>query len=386
MPSIESVAAGGALEAATGPVVLDAAARGERIRQARPAARRLADAGVSVVALGWVDNTGHHPGQDHPAGAAGARGRLGRRDVAGVRRVPGQRRHHHEPDIGGPGGDLRLVPDPDRITALAGQPGWAWAPVDRFTQEGRVYAACQRSFARRMTDRALEQGLELRMSFEVEWALGTEQDGQFRPACSGPAYGMTRVIELSDYGREVVGGAGAPGGHRRAVPPRVRRRASSRSRSARPIRSPRPTTACWSGRRSAPCRRGGTCRCRSPPRSSPGRSATAGTFTSASWRDGQNLLAGGPGRLRPDHRRRGVRRRHPGRAARADRGSARRAWPATCAWCPRTGPGCSSAGAGRTGRPRCAWSPAQPGSGTSGPTSRSSASTWRPTRTWWPAR
>ncbi|HTS95749.1 MAG TPA: hypothetical protein VMI33_03945 [Streptosporangiaceae bacterium] len=58
MPSIESVAAGGALEAATGPVVLDAAARGERIRQAGPAARRLADAGVSVVALGWVDNTG----------------------------------------------------------------------------------------------------------------------------------------------------------------------------------------------------------------------------------------------------------------------------------------------------------------------------------------
>ena len=42
--------------------------------------------------------------------------------------------------IGGPGGDLRLVPDLERMAILDGQPGWAWVPVDRYTQDGRVYA------------------------------------------------------------------------------------------------------------------------------------------------------------------------------------------------------------------------------------------------------
>ncbi|MGW3287264.1 glutamine synthetase, partial [Streptomyces sp. NPDC001002] len=33
--------------------------------------------------------------------------------------------------LGSPDGDLRMYPDLDRLTVLAGQPGWAWAPVDR---------------------------------------------------------------------------------------------------------------------------------------------------------------------------------------------------------------------------------------------------------------
>jgi glutamine synthetase len=106
--------------------------------------------------------------------------------------------------VGGPDGDLRLVPDLDRVVPLAAQPGWAIAPVDRYTQEGRHYPACQRAFAKRMAGRAAELGLSARVSFEIEWAVGTDDNGRFVPACEGPAYGMTRVIELSDYGREVV--------------------------------------------------------------------------------------------------------------------------------------------------------------------------------------
>ncbi|MDA8320990.1 MAG: glutamine synthetase family protein, partial [Actinomycetota bacterium] len=106
--------------------------------------------------------------------------------------------------IGGPGGDLRLIPALDRATPLAAQPGWAFAPVDRYTQDGRAYAGCQRSFARAQVDRAAEQGFSARMSFEVEWAVGHDEDGRFVPACDGPGYGMTRIIELSDYSREVI--------------------------------------------------------------------------------------------------------------------------------------------------------------------------------------
>jgi glutamine synthetase len=167
-------------------------------------ARRLAEAGVTAVALCWVDNAGITRVKTVPVGrferAAGwGIGMSPVFDVFVVNDDITTSQH-----IGGPAGDLRLMPDLDRVTVLAGQPGWAFAPADRYTQQGRVYAACQRSFARRMRDAALEQGLQLRMSFEVEWALGTEEHRQFQPACTGPAYGMTRVIELSDYIRDLL--------------------------------------------------------------------------------------------------------------------------------------------------------------------------------------
>jgi glutamine synthetase len=157
-----------------------------------------------MVALSWVDNAGIARVKTIPLG------RLERAAGWGIGMSPVFDVFLVNDDIvtsehiGGPGGDLRLVPDVGRLAVLAGQAGWAWAPVDRYTQEGRVYAACQRSFARRMADEAARRGLELRASFEIEWAAGTEDDGRFFPACVGPAYGMTRVIELSDYAREVA--------------------------------------------------------------------------------------------------------------------------------------------------------------------------------------
>ena len=36
--------------------------------------------------------------------------------------------------IDGPSGDLRLRPDPAATVPLAAMPGWAWAPVDQYTQ------------------------------------------------------------------------------------------------------------------------------------------------------------------------------------------------------------------------------------------------------------
>jgi glutamine synthetase len=191
-------------EAAVGPVVLTAEKRAELVSRAGPVAARLAASGVTMVALCWVDNAGIARVKAIPVG------RLERAAGWGIGMSPVFDVFLVNDDIttskhiGGPDGDLRLVPELDSVTALAGQPGWALAPVDRYTQEGRRYAGCQRSFARRMADEALAQGLTARVSFEVEWALGAEDNGRFAPACVGPAYGMTRVIELSDYAREAV--------------------------------------------------------------------------------------------------------------------------------------------------------------------------------------
>jgi glutamine synthetase len=191
-------------EPAAGPVVLSEGERAERARRAGAAAAQLAGAGVTVVALCFVDNAGIARVKTIPLGrlerAAGwGIGMSPVFDVFGVTDDITTSAH-----IGGPGGDLRLLPDTGALTVLAGQPGWALAPVDRYTREGRVYAGCQRSFARRMAAAAADRGVELRMSVEVEWAVGADADGRFVPACAGPAYGMTRVIELSDYCREIV--------------------------------------------------------------------------------------------------------------------------------------------------------------------------------------
>ena len=166
---------------------------------------RLVDAGVRGVALTFVDTAGITRVKTVPLA------RLDRTAVSGVGMSPVFDTFVSDDSItstdrlGGPDGDLRLVPDLDRLVPLAGQPGWAWAPVDRFEQDGTPHAACQRLFAARMVTAAAERGLSLQMAFEIEWALGERGRADFVPACAGPAYGMTRLVELSDYAAELLG-------------------------------------------------------------------------------------------------------------------------------------------------------------------------------------
>src|SRR6266542_1507432 len=172
-------------------------------KRARELSAGLAGRGVRAVALTWVDNAGVTrvktvPVDRLPEAAAWGVGMSPVFDVFCVDDSITTSRH-----IGGPVGDLRLHPDLDRLTGLAAQQGWAWAPVDRWTQEGELYPACQRTFARRQAERAAQAGLELRMAYEVEWFIGKPGNDAV-PACTGPAYGMTRVIEVSDYVQDLL--------------------------------------------------------------------------------------------------------------------------------------------------------------------------------------
>jgi glutamine synthetase len=107
-------------------------------------------------------------------------------------------------------GDLRLHPDLSRLTVLAGQPGWAWAPVDRYDQEGRPHPQDSRLLLRRLEAELAGEGLAVRTAFEVEWAVGRAEltagadPDAFVPALSGPAYGMTRHVEVSDYACDLL--------------------------------------------------------------------------------------------------------------------------------------------------------------------------------------
>jgi glutamine synthetase len=181
-----------------GPATLD---RKSLAAQGQATADVLAEADIQAVALIWVDNAGITRVKGVPLGrlahaAAWGVGMSTVHDVFGVDDSITTSRY-----IGGPVGDLRLHPDLTAVSVLAAQPGWAWAPVDRWTQDGVPYPADQRGFAARMTRLAAAAGLTLRMGFEIEWYLA-RPDGS--PASDGPAYGMSRLVDHSDYARDLL--------------------------------------------------------------------------------------------------------------------------------------------------------------------------------------
>lgn len=182
-----------------------AARRGERLVD------ELRARDVSLVALTYVDNSGIARVKGVPVE------RLADAAAWGVGMSPVfdafvlDDSITSSPSAGGPVGDLRLVPDLDALVELAAQPGWAWAPVDRWEQSGERHRQCQRAFVRRMTDRLAERGLRAEMAFEVEWMLSEGPGDDFRAATTGPAYGATRAVELSEYCVELVRALDAQG-------------------------------------------------------------------------------------------------------------------------------------------------------------------------------
>jgi glutamine synthetase len=163
----------------------------------------LHERGVVAVAITWVDNSGitrvkSVPTAELPHAAEHGVGASPVFDVFLLQDSIINGRY-----VGGPVGDLRLRPDLDRLTVLAGQPGWAWAPADRFHQDGTPYALDQRGLAKTIIKNLREAGYTAKAGFEIEWVVGRNED-DFVPATKGPAYGHTRQVELSDYSVDVL--------------------------------------------------------------------------------------------------------------------------------------------------------------------------------------
>ncbi len=136
----------------------------------------LEEAGVAAVVLGFVDPSAivrakmradRAVRRRSPSRASGCpRCSTWRCRTIGSRCSPGY--------IDGPSGDLRLRPDPGATVPLAAMPGWAWAPVDQYTQDGEPFAACPRAFARRMADAFTRAGsARCKAVFEFEFSVGT---------------------------------------------------------------------------------------------------------------------------------------------------------------------------------------------------------------------
>ncbi|WP_231387236.1 glutamine synthetase family protein [Nocardia sp. BMG111209] len=181
-------------------------------RRAEGVVGELRERGVVAVAVTWVDTGGivrvkTVPVQRFPHVAAWGIGASPVFDVflADDSIVAGRY-------AGGPVGDLRLHPDPDRVVTLAAMPGWAWAPADRYDQDGGAHPHDARLLLRRLVAELAEEGWSVRAGFEVEWVLGRPAaDDRFVPVTTAPAYGMARVVGLADYLRDVMAALGDSG-------------------------------------------------------------------------------------------------------------------------------------------------------------------------------
>jgi glutamine synthetase len=182
----------------------DAEETARRADRARELTESLSARGVRMVAFSQVDNAGVTRVKSVPVSLLerAVRFGIGMSPVFEVFLVDDSITSSEE--VGGPVGDLRLMPDPAALRVLAAQPGWAWAPVDKHTQEGEVYAGCQRTFAKRMARRAAEAGIDVRMAFELEW-FQADADGEVEhPVHTGPAYGLPVLATIGEAIRDLV--------------------------------------------------------------------------------------------------------------------------------------------------------------------------------------
>ena len=83
-------------------------------------------------------------------------------------------------------GDLRIIPDVRRVVPLAGQPGWAWSPGERYQQSGEPHAQCSRLLLGRLTETlARARARRMRATFEIEWVISAGVRRRVRPGRAG---------------------------------------------------------------------------------------------------------------------------------------------------------------------------------------------------------
>jgi glutamine synthetase len=95
-----------------------------------------------------------------------------------------------------PVGEIRITPDPDTYTVLPWLPRTAGMLSDQLGHDGLDWGSCTRSFLKRAIAAAEVADIRVKASFENEFYLAEDVDGEVRPFQDGPVYssiGMDRV-------------------------------------------------------------------------------------------------------------------------------------------------------------------------------------------------
>jgi glutamine synthetase len=280
---------------------VDQADRDQRHTRARELAPSLADQGVVGVATSFVDNAGISRVKAVPVAKLADLAAWG----AGFSTAFDYFRADDwvaAPRSGeGPVGDQRIVPDLGRLVVLAAQSGWAWAPGDRYEQDGKPHPQDSRLLLKRLVDKWAERGVTFKSAFEIEWVISAGNGGDFVPAAVGPAYGLARLGAVSDYGRDLLEAFTAQGIRVEQLHPEY---APGQFEISVAAESP-VHAADTSVLARATIRAVGTAygfRTSFSPKVDAAGVGNGGHLHVSPWRDGDNLMAGGSGRygMTPD--------------------------------------------------------------------------------------
>ncbi len=80
-----------------------------------------------------------------------------------------------------PVGEIRLVPDPSTFTVLPWAPGSASVLCDQLGHDRLNWGACGRSYLKGIIERAAGHGIQVQATFENEWYLAREVEGEYLP-------------------------------------------------------------------------------------------------------------------------------------------------------------------------------------------------------------
>lgn len=183
---------------------MDVAEREARSKAADELLPELADAGVVALATTFVDNSGITRVKCVPLERLPALAAWGVGISTSFDRFRFDDWIAADADGRAAVGDLRIIPDVRRVVPLAAQPGWAWAPADRYTQTGEAHTQCGRLLLQQQVDALAASGIGVQSAFEIEWVVSEGGGDEFTPGVTGPGYGMTRLVRASDYCRDLL--------------------------------------------------------------------------------------------------------------------------------------------------------------------------------------
>ena len=265
-----------------------------RADRARELAESLSVHGIRAVALSQVDNSGVTRVKTVPVSLLerAVRYGIGMSPVFEVFMANDSITSSDE--VSGPVGDLRLMPDPFALKVLAAQPGWAWAPVDKRTQEGESYPGCQRTFARRMAQKLTGAGFDMRLAFELEWFQAEADSDIEHPVHQGPAYGLPVLATISDFARDLMAALEEEGvGVEQFHPEYAMGQLEASVPPSDPVGAADTTVLVRQTIRAMAARHG--MRASFSPAVIAGHVGNGGHVHFSLWRDGKNLYAGGDG-------------------------------------------------------------------------------------------
>ena len=110
-----------------------------------------------------------------------------------------------------PVGEVRVVPDPDTYTRLPWVRATASVLCDQLDHDGQDWGCCSRSFLKRVIGIAEQHGIRVMASFENEFYLATEHDGQVVPFGNGPVYSSSGMDRSADVMLDIVDALTAQG-------------------------------------------------------------------------------------------------------------------------------------------------------------------------------